>query len=160
MKEALFTIIDDVSLEELGYDKGSIATIDINSTREWELAWSRCFDIQQNKGESYTDWQERCLAAQLPLAAMKIKRVVLKANGKEVGKWEEVDAETLREIDNLEPRLMDVVMRERNERNAQRALNATLSFRQRRSDAITTRKEGKPTGGVGSDKPADDSKGD
>lgn len=159
IKPPLFPIWDTISLEELGYDKGSEVRVSINATRDWELAWSRVFDLKKEEDESVTDFEERFIEAQYPLAAMVIKSITLKS-GDDTKTWDTVDVDTLREIDNADASILRVVMRERNERSVERAANTTLTFRERRSDAFKARKEGKFKGSLGGDKPTNDNQTD
>lgn len=154
IKPPLFEIIDEIPLEELGYEKGSKARVVINATREWEWEWSKIFDQRRKDDEAYTDFQMRKVEPQYPLAVMVIKGITIIPKGAKPLVYDPLDEAGLREIDNADPNIMELVLLERKERALARAVNTHLTFRGQRSNAAEARQKGKFEGSLGGDNPS------
>ena len=148
----MFEIIDTISLEGLGYDKGSEAVVNINFTRSWLLKWAEAHNTKKDEGESLADWIDRKNAPIYELAAQMIKRVVVMRGDSRYE--QEVTSNVIREIDTeIDSELMQFIIDEAQERSAARVVNAATTFRQQRTRLLDGGKEGKRKATSASDKP-------
>lgn len=148
----LFEIADTIPLTGLGYDEGSEAKVNLNLTRNWQLAWRAIFEAERNKDETPTAFAKRLYAPQYGLAAKVVKSITIK-QGTTVWERKTVTAADLQEMDEtIDERLLDLIVSEIQERNAARAVHAKYPFRADRERLLARReKDGNQTTN-GSDK--------
>lgn len=136
----LIPVTDFVTLAGLGHSEGSEVGIVVNVTRKWREAFAEQFDWEAGEEESAESLLARRLARQYELLASVLTHIKFTGGGG----WERkpVTPEDVRYMDEeIDSRVMDVVVTEIIERSVEGVVNTKTSFRTERSSVLKRRQE-------------------
>jgi hypothetical protein len=155
----LIPIDDAVSIEGLGFGKGSEVGVIINPTRQWRREWYNHFDLAarprevpaaEDTAEDQTRREDAMLSRQYELAAsVVISAKIYDRAGKLVYDNSNLDAADIRNIDeDIDPRILELVIMELLERGNGGVVNTRTTFRNEREGSTRGREKDKDKAAV------------